>query len=79
MLTLVLTSVGLPLEGVALVAGIDRILDMARTTVNVTGDAMVAVLIGKSEGELDEEIYNTDTYPTGAVPHLQHDTAQSKE
>ena len=51
---------------------VDRILDMARTTVNVTGDAMVSVLIGKSEGELDEEIYNTDTYPTGAVPNLQH-------
>ena len=77
MLTLVLTSVGLPLEGVALVAGIDRILDMARTTVNVTGDAMVAVLIGKSEGELDEEIYNTDTYPTGNIPNVQHDTTQS--
>jgi Na+/H+-dicarboxylate symporter len=79
MLTLVLTSVGLPLEGVALVAGIDRILDMARTTVNVTGDAMVSVLIGKSEGELDEQIYNTDTYPTGAVPHLHHDNAQSND
>lgn len=70
MLTLVLTSVGLPLDGIALIAGIDRILDMARTTVNVTGDAMVSVLMAKSEGELDEEIYNTDTYPTGKIPHL---------
>ncbi len=77
MLTLVLTSVGLPLEGVALVAGIDRILDMARTTVNVTGDAMVAVLIGKSEGELDQEIYNTDTYPSGEVPHLGQEKTES--
>ncbi len=58
MLTLVLTSVGLPIEGVAIIAGIDRILDMARTTVNVTGDAMVSVLIAKSENELDTEIYN---------------------
>ena len=58
MLSLVLTSVGLPLEGIAIIAGIDRILDMARTTVNVTGDAMVAVLVAKSEGELDEVIYN---------------------
>jgi Na+/H+-dicarboxylate symporter len=58
MLTLVLTSVGLPIEGVAIIAGIDRILDMARTTVNVTGDAMTSVLIAKSENELDEEIYN---------------------
>lgn len=51
MLTLVLQSVGLPLEGVALVAGIDRVLDMPRTTVNITGDAVVAYLIEKSEGK----------------------------
>ena len=42
MLAMVLQSVGLPVEGVALVAGVDRILDMMRTTVNVTGDAAVA-------------------------------------
>ena len=51
MLTLVLQSVGLPLEGVALVAGIDRVLDMPRTTVNITGDAVVAYLVDKSEGK----------------------------
>lgn len=49
MLTMVLQSVGLPLEAVALIAGIDRILDMARTTVNVTGDASAAVIIDYSE------------------------------
>ncbi len=58
MLSLVLTSVGLPLEGLAIIAGIDRILDMARTSVNVTGDLMVSVLVSKTEGELDEETYN---------------------
>ncbi|MEK9657927.1 MAG: dicarboxylate/amino acid:cation symporter [bacterium] len=58
MLTLVLNSVGLPIEGIAIIAGIDRILDMARTTVNVVGDCMVTVLVSKSEGELDEKIYN---------------------
>lgn len=58
MLSLVLSAAGLPLEGIAIIAGIDRILDMARTTVNVTGDAMVSVLVAKSEGELDESIYN---------------------
>ena len=58
MLSLVLTTVGLPMEGLAIIAGIDRILDMARTCVNVSGDLMVSVLIGKSEGELDENIYN---------------------
>ena len=52
MLTLVLQSVGLPLEAVALVAGIDRILDMARTTVNVTGDASAAVIVEYSEQKL---------------------------
>lgn len=45
MLTMVLQSVGLPLEGLALIAGIDRILDMARTTVNITGDASAAVIV----------------------------------
>ena len=58
MLSLVLTSVGLPLEGVALIAGIDRILDMARTALNVTGDGMVSVVVAKSEGELDEAVYS---------------------
>lgn len=64
MLSLVLTTVGLPLEGLAIVAGIDRILDMARTSVNVCGDLMVSVLIGKSENELDETVYNRTT-PAG--------------
>lgn len=58
MLGLVLTSVGLPLEGVALIAGIDRILDMARTMVNVAGDLMTTTLVGSSENELDRSIYN---------------------
>lgn len=52
MLSLVLTSIHLPISAIALIAGIDRILDMARTTVNVTGDAMVAVVVAKSEGDL---------------------------
>jgi Na+/H+-dicarboxylate symporter len=54
-LTIVLSAVGLPLEGMALIAGIDRILDMARTTVNVTGDAAISVVVAHSEGELDRE------------------------
>lgn len=49
MLTLVLQSVGLPLEGIALVQGIDRILDMARTTVNITGDAACTICIDATE------------------------------
>ncbi|EKO5149238.1 dicarboxylate/amino acid:cation symporter [Vibrio fluvialis] len=59
MLSLVLSTVGLPIEGLAIVAGIDRILDMARTTINICGDMMVAVLVAKSEGELDEQTYQS--------------------
>jgi Na+/H+-dicarboxylate symporter len=58
MLSIVLSQIGLPIEAIAVVAGIDRILDMARTSVNVAGDLMVTVLVGKSEGEFDETIYN---------------------
>jgi Na+/H+-dicarboxylate symporter len=57
-LTLVLTSVGLPIEGVALIAGIDRILDMARTAVNVSGDILVSVLIARHEDELDLAVFH---------------------
>lgn len=55
MLTMILTSLGLPLEGSALIAGIDRILDMARTTVNITGDAAVSVVVDKSERSYQEK------------------------
>jgi len=55
MLGLVLTAAGLPLEGVALIAGIDH---MARTTVNVAGDLMTTTLVGRSEQELDRAVYD---------------------
>ncbi|HLT55838.1 MAG TPA: dicarboxylate/amino acid:cation symporter [Bacillota bacterium] len=54
MLTMVLTSIGLPLEGIALIAGVDRILDMMRTTVNIVGDASAAVVVAGTEKELLE-------------------------
>ncbi|MCE2927476.1 MAG: dicarboxylate/amino acid:cation symporter [Rickettsiales bacterium] len=57
MMGMVLTSAGLPLEGIALIAGVDRILDMMRTTVNITGDSLITVLVDKSEGMLDEKQY----------------------
>jgi len=62
MLTMVLQTVGLPLEGLALVAGIDRILDMARTTVNITGDSACAVVMAASEKELDRSCEIKHTY-----------------
>lgn len=52
MLTMVLASVGLPMEGIALIAGVDRVLDMARTCINVTGDICGALVIARSENEL---------------------------
>ncbi|EOK5762780.1 dicarboxylate/amino acid:cation symporter [Vibrio vulnificus] len=53
MLAMVLNQVGLPLEGIALIIGVDRLLDMIRTAVNITGDACVSVIVAKSEGALD--------------------------
>ena len=61
MLSMVLQSVGLPVEGIALIIGIDRILDMCRTVVNITGDAVCTLIIAKSEGEFDESVYNDVT------------------
>lgn len=58
MLTMVVTSVGLPVEGIALIAGIDRILDMIRTSVNVTGDASAAVVVNAIEEKRDLKISN---------------------
>ncbi|WP_166425173.1 dicarboxylate/amino acid:cation symporter [Paraglaciecola sp. 20A4] len=58
MLAMVLQQVNLPVEGIALIIGVDRLLDMTRTAVNVTGDCMVACIVAKSEGEFDIDRYN---------------------
>ena len=58
MLTMVLTQVGLPVEGIALIIGVDRLLDMTRTAVNVAGDAMVAITVAHSEKMLDRSVLN---------------------
>ncbi|WP_372644117.1 dicarboxylate/amino acid:cation symporter [Ancylomarina sp.] len=60
MLIIVLSSVGIPVEGLALILGIDRPLDMLRTVVNVTGDATVATIVAQSEGKLN---YNPELIP----------------
>ncbi len=57
MLPMVLAAVNIPIEGIALIAGIDRILDMMRTTLNITGDAAITLLIDRSEGTLNKDIY----------------------
>lgn len=59
-LAMVLTSVGLPTEGIALIMGIDRILDMLRTAVNITGDAVCTTIVSKQEGALDLDVFNKD-------------------
>ena len=59
MLTMVLQQVGLPLEGIALVLSVDRIVDMFRTAVNVTGDAVCTIIVAKSENEFNETEYNS--------------------
>ena len=51
MMTIILSAVGLPLEGIALILPVDRLLDMCRTTVNVWSDSCGATVIAKSEGE----------------------------
>lgn len=58
MLAMVLQQVGIPVEGIALIIPIDRILDMCRTVVNVTGDAVGTTIVAKSEGELNLDVYN---------------------
>ena len=59
-LSMVLTSVGLPVEGIALIMGIDRILDMMRTAVNITGDAVCTTIIAEQEKALNREVFNEE-------------------
>ncbi|PKI89673.1 sodium:proton antiporter [Actinomycetales bacterium SN12] len=68
MLTLTLSTLGLPLEGVGLLLAIDPILDMGRTAVNVAGQALVPTIVAKREGILDEELYNA---PRNGLPFAE--------
>ena len=54
----VLTQVNLPVEAIGMILGIDRLLDMTRTAVNITGDAAVTAIVAKSEGEMELDVYN---------------------
>ncbi|MGL5330416.1 MAG: dicarboxylate/amino acid:cation symporter [Peptostreptococcaceae bacterium] len=64
MLSMVLQSVGLPLEGIGLIMGVERIIDMFRTTVNVMGDNICTLIIAHSEKELNIEEYNSSNLET---------------
>ncbi len=57
-LALVLEQAGLPVEGIALIIGVDRLLDMVRTAVNVTGDATVSLIVASSEKQLEREVFD---------------------
>jgi Na+/H+-dicarboxylate symporter len=59
MLAMVFKQVGLPVEGIGLIIGVDRLLDMTRTAVNVTGDAVVSCIVAKSENQFDEKVFNS--------------------
>lgn len=58
MLSMVFAQVGLPVEGIGLILGVDRLLDMLRTAVNVSGDAAVTAIVAKSQGKMDLAVYN---------------------
>ena len=58
MLSMVFTQVGLPVEGIGLILGVDRLMDMIRTAVNVSGDATVSSIVAKSEGKMDVSVFN---------------------
>ncbi len=58
MLAMIFNQVGLPVEGIALILGVDRLLDMMRTAVNVTGDTVIAMIISRSENNISMAIFN---------------------
>lgn len=60
-MSMVLASVGLPIEGIGIILGVDRVLDMVRTTINITGDSAITLLVDRSEGALDEKAYYDKT------------------
>ena len=61
MLTVIFTQIGIPLEGITLLLGVDRLLDMMRTSVNVSGDLCISCIIASSENKINEEVFNSRT------------------
>ena len=77
MLSMVFVQVGLPVEGIGLILGVDRLLDMIRTAVNVTGDAVVTCIVAKSEGELKMSVFNDEN--AGEIEALEVDEKTEEE
>ena len=72
MLAMVFSQVGLPVEGIALIMGVDRLLDMMRTAVNVTGDAAITTMVARSENSMDMAIFNDPEAGNMPDVHLPH-------
>ncbi|WP_428353733.1 dicarboxylate/amino acid:cation symporter [Methyloprofundus sp.] len=75
MLAMVFNQVGLPVEGIGLILGVDRLLDMIRTVVNITGDATVTCIVARGENTIDDAIFNDPDAGTITELHLPHKTA----
>jgi len=78
MLAMVFAQVGLPIEGIALIMGVDRLLDMIRTAVNVTGDATITTIVARSENSINMDIFNDPHAGTIEEVHLA-DVQQSQK
>ncbi|NOZ55117.1 MAG: dicarboxylate/amino acid:cation symporter [Gammaproteobacteria bacterium] len=76
MLAMVFNQVGLPIEGIALIMGVDRLLDMMRTAVNVTGDSAITTIVARSENSIDMKIYNDPNAGIIEEVHLPHGPAK---
>jgi len=79
MLAMVFNQVGLPIEGIALIMGVDRLLDMMRTAVNVTGDATVTTIVARSENSISMDIFNDPNAGNVEEVHLPHKVAKQHE
>lgn len=74
MLAMVFNQVGLPVEGIGLILGVDRILDMVRTAVNITGDATVTCIVARSEQSINEQIFQDPEAGVITDIELPHET-----
>ena len=75
MLSMVFAQVGLPIEGIGLILGVDRLMDMIRTAVNVSGDAVVSSIVARSEGKLDQAVFDdpeAGVIDTDEAIHIDH-------
>ncbi len=66
MLAMVFSAVGLPAEGISMIMGVDRLVDMGRTAINVTGDAVVTTIVAKLNGALDRSVFDAEQLPDAA-------------